>query len=309
MGYDVMLETLKFLTTNSKAIKTRLQNRLNPILVWKGLSQKTLNLGISKSFLTLSFDCDTAEDGKVVLEVHKRLLDLGVTSVYAVPGRILQQNLDQYWKLREFGAQFINHGGHSHTYFDEGTQRYKSNFFYDQLEPSVIEEDIFLGHEILKKEMGIEAKGWRTPHFGTFNQPQHFYTLYKILLKLKYLYSTSSVPMQAYKYGPVFYTKGLYEIPVTGSFSSPLSIMDSWGFFEAPDRVKTPHDYVADCELFANFLARRPLILNLYADPSHIYNQPMFFEGISLLMRYCKSINLDQLVGMLHDKNDWSNGA
>ena len=51
-------------------------------------------LSLQKSILLLSFDCDTEEDAKVALDVHQRLLKMGICATYAVPGEILLKSKD-----------------------------------------------------------------------------------------------------------------------------------------------------------------------------------------------------------------------
>ena len=105
-------------------ITDRLTNRIFPDYLWKKLSKKTK--GFRCSQLILSFDCDTHEDIDVAESVHIRLQNIGVTPVYAVPGALLRKGAKVYKKIHESGAEFINHGGRAHTYFNEKNQRHAS---------------------------------------------------------------------------------------------------------------------------------------------------------------------------------------
>jgi hypothetical protein len=153
--------------------------------MWRIYARKAKKI-LPQSYLILSFDCDTEEDIAVALDVHFKLKDIGITPVYAVPGELLKKGEKVYRKIHEMGAEFINHGGCEHTYFDENYQRHASCFFYDQQSAEELRKDILLGHQTLQDVLGVTAKGWRTPHFGTFQKPEHFNFLYSILNELNY---------------------------------------------------------------------------------------------------------------------------
>jgi hypothetical protein len=278
----------------------RVLNRLNPNLIWYLYAKKCQKI-FDKSYFILSFDCDTVDDIEVVWDVHSQLQDLGITPVYAVPGELLKKGATVYSKIHSTGAEFINHGGREHTYFDIKHARHESCFFYDQQSHGILKEDIVSGHEILKGVLGITAKGWRTPHFGTFQKPEHLTFLYNILSELGYLFSTSTSPSMAYKNGPIYKRQGIIEMPVTGIFSEPLNILDSWGYFAAPGRTRESQDYMRESKKMSSLAADKSLLLNIYADPSHIHDQPAFFSAIKLLADVARNINYKQLLEISHE--------
>ena len=175
------------------------------------------------------------------------------------------------------GAEFLNHGGRSHTYFDTQRGEYRSNFFYDQQPRDVLKRDIEEGDRIVTEVIGKKPFGYRTPHFGTFQRPDQLLFLHKVLRDLHYTYSTSTTPFAGLRYGPAFTRFGLMEFPVSGQGSNPLSILDSWGCFRAPDRTLAAEDYKREALGMARHLASGPGILNFYADPCHVADQPIFF--------------------------------
>lgn len=73
---------------------------------------------------------------------------------------------------------------------------------------------------------------------------------------------------------------GLYEIPVSGCYDYPLMILDSWGFRYAEDRKFNEDDYVRQFRKMISYFTERkmPGILNIYADPSQVYDWPAFLE-------------------------------
>jgi len=245
----------------------------------------------------LSFDCDTAEDIAAAGVMHDRLLDMGVKPVYAVPGQLLQQGESTYVRIRETGAEFINHGFIEHTYFDNDKGRYASCFFYDQISQDQVKEDIFAADACLRDVLGIVPKGFRTPHFGTYQKPEHLYYLHGLLKQLDYDFSTSTSPYFSFRYGPLATMNGLTEIPVSGMGSAPLAILDSWACFAAPDRSLTDEDYFLEAERAGKlYQAAGVGVLNYYADPSHVYDKPEFFRAIEFWKSIAEPVTYRELL-------------
>lgn len=281
-------------------IHIRLLNKINPLLLWKLYSYRSKKI-IDRSYLILSFDCDTEEDIKCIEDVHKRLKDIGITPVYAVPGELLKKGENVYKKLCEQGSEFINHGGRSHTYFDDKNNRHASCFFYDKQPLSILEEDILDGHNTLKNVLGLTAEGFRTPHFGTFQNENHIKFLYSVLKKLEYKFSTSTTPSKAYEYGPIYEKYGINEIPVSGIFNEPLNIMDTWAYFASPEKTKYPHEYTDSSKKISEFSNDNSLIINIYGDPSHICNSKEFFESMQILSKNAININYKKLLDITNE--------
>lgn len=274
----------------------KLLHRIHPSLVWYLYAQKSKKILPQQSKFILSFDCDTEEDIAVVLDVHQKLQSMGITPVYAVPGELLKKGSKVYTQIHQSGAEFINHGGREHTYFDTVHNRHASCFFYDKQSKNDLREDILLGHQILQNVLGITAKGWRTPHFGTFQSPEHMGFLYEILNELNYKFSTSTVPVKGYQFGSVYKDRQMIEIPVTGIFSEPFNILDTWAYFAAPDRTKTPAEYVKEARELAKFAEKEAILINIYGDPSHIYNKTEFFDAMGILAEKTQNVNYTQFL-------------
>lgn len=279
--------------------KLRLLQRISPKLLWQMYAAKCAKV-LNKAYLILSFDCDTEEDMQVVTEVHTKLQDIGITPVYAVPGELLQKGDKVYGQLYASGAEFINHGGRTHTYYDQAKARHASCFFYDQQSADAINEDIYAGHAILQDVLGMTPIGWRTPHFGTYQLPEQLAFLYKILQELNYKFSSSTTPRFGYAHGPSYSQRNIVEIPVTGIFNEPFNIMDTWAFFAAPERIKNPQDYITITEQLLDFMTNKPMLINIYGDPSHIHDKPEFFTAMRNLVSKARSINFTQYLGLIN---------
>lgn len=256
--------------------------------------------GFRDLYLVLSFDCDTREDADSVLGVHERLVDLGVMPVYAVPGELLNKSERTYRRIAESGGEFINHGYRDHTYFDTERGRYASCFFYDQLPLATVRDDIVSGDRNLRATLGIEPRGFRAPHFGTFQSAAQLRFQHGVLGELGYSFSTSTLPLYAYRFGPAFRNFGVLELPVSGMGSMPLRILDSWSCFAAPGRRFGPDDFVREGRLAGEqFRALGVGLLNFYADPSHIHDRPEFFEAVAHWAQIAKPVTYRQLLSTL----------
>jgi len=255
------------------------------------------NAGFDQLYFTLSFDCDTMDDIAVVWDVHSRLLDMGIRPTYAVPGELLIKGEKIYRRILEAGGEFINHGYTEHTYFDTARGEHASCFFYDQLPVATVEEDIRNGDRCLREFLGYPVQGFRAPHFGTFQKVSQLDFLHAVLAELGYLFSTSTVPLYGFRYGPLFKEFGLCEIPVSGMADRPLTILDTWGCFMAPDRVLVPEDYFRQGVAAAQTLADGGAgLLNYYADPSHIHDQEIFFKTVECWLSVAKPVNYRELM-------------
>jgi peptidoglycan/xylan/chitin deacetylase (PgdA/CDA1 family) len=218
--------------------------------------------------------------------------------MYAVPGALLEQGAPVYRRLAEGGAEFLNHGGASHTYYDETLGRHRSCFFYDEIGPDAVRRDIEDGQRIVESVLGVAPLGFRTPHFGTFQRPEDLLFLHGVLRDVGVRYSSSTTPLFGYRYGPVFDRFGLPEVPVTGMASAPLDILDTWGCFRAPDRTRTPDDYRAEGTAVADRLATAGAgLLNVYGDPSHVHDHEEFFATVERWLQVAEPVDLRTVVG------------
>jgi hypothetical protein len=274
-----------------------LGGRVFPSAFWREWTRRARNAGFRKLFLALSFDCDTPEDASAALELNRRMMDLGIKTTYAVPGAILEKEVGIYARLYAAGAEFLNHGYAQHTYWDVGKKRYASSFFYDKLSEEEIQDDIRRGHQAVIATLGEAPRGFRTPHFGTFQKRRELRMLHEFLQTLGYAYSTSTTPYYAYRHGPYYQDSGLREFPVSGIFSRPLAIQDSWGFFAAPNRPYRPERYLEEAKRMVGFCQKIGMtgILNYYADPSHIVREEYFFKAVELWKTIAEPVQLRDL--------------
>ena len=58
--------------------------------------------------------------------------------------------------------------------------------FYDQMSAAEVEADIRRGHETVTKVMGEAPRGFRAPHFGSFQSPNQLALIYRVVRDLGY---------------------------------------------------------------------------------------------------------------------------
>jgi len=230
--------------------------------------------GIDQLYFIFSLDCDTESDLEIIDDVHNALLKFNIKPVYAVPGELLKKGANIFQKIALTAGEFINHGFKMHTYFDSTLKEYRSCFFYNQLSKDTIKEDIILGHKSHLEVLNKAPVGFRTPHFGTFQKNKDLKFLYSILRELGYKYSSSTPPLFGLKYGAIYEVNGIKEFPLSGCYDYPTILLDSWGFLAAPNRKFGIEDYIYQFKKIVNFFTMNkiPGILNIYADPLHIFN-------------------------------------
>lgn len=257
--------------------------------------------GLDRLYFVLSFDCDTAEDIDVVRRVHTRLLAMGVRPVYAVPGELLKKGADVYRRIAGTGAEFLNHGYVEHAGFDDTTSSYVSTVFYDQLSTEEVREDIVRGDQAVREVLGVRPLGFRTPHFGSFQKGRQLGFLYGVLRDLGYRFSSSTTPVHGFRRGAVYNVGGIFEFPVSGMWTYPLSPLDSWTCFRAPERRLTPEDYHREGLAVARHLSRSGAVgvLNFYADPSHVADSKLFYETVAEWARVGHNITYGGLIQVL----------
>lgn len=265
-------------------IAERIRLRRDPGSIYSRHSAQARRLGLDGLHLILSFDCDTTEDIDSAWGVHERLLEMDVQPAYAVPGALLRRGADVYRRIAATGSEFLNHGDAEHTYFDEQRGRYASCFFYDQIGQGRVRIDVEAGDRSVREVLEVAPRGFRAPHFGTYQRPSDLRFLHSVLGELGTSYSSSTGPSYGLRYGPLFRRFGLDEFPVSGMASAPREILDTWSCFEAPDRKRTSADFRNEAEALAReFGAAGSGIINIYGDPSHIHDHEEFFDGIAAL--------------------------
>lgn len=253
--------------------------------------------GFDRLYIALSFDCDTPEDIPAAEHVHTWLSKRGIKATYAVPGAQLLEGAQTYRRLLDMGADFINHGARPHAEWRDG--RYWSVTFYNQMTDAEVKEDIKKGHEIFLNALGYAPLGFRAPHFGYFQAKEQRALMYSILTDLGYAYSSSTLPGYGFKKGTVAYENGIYELPLSGSYSDPFTILDSWNYIISPNEPILQSQY---SDLFIQTVNKLleldvPGVLNYYVDPAHVFKGDVFYQAMECLLEHnIETLHLSQML-------------
>lgn len=280
-----------------RELKDRVLERWFPGALWRRYERLARAAGWERVHFVLSFDCDTPEDADAAEQVGGAVMDLGVRPVFAVAGELLERGEKIYTRLRARGAVFLNHGHRQHTRFDAALGRYVSCRFYHTQSPAEIEADVSAGDAAFRRVFGEAPRGFRTPHFGTHQSAAALTHLHRFLGQKGYAYSSSTLPAWAFRRGPVFDDFGLPEFPLSGSGDRPLTLLDSWSWFAAPDRRETEADYVRRIEAAARRASERGVgLLNFYVDPVHVVGKPVFIDAVKICLANAVNTTYDDLL-------------
>ncbi len=242
--------------------------------------------GVDRLYLLLTFDCDTDGDIDVVQGMDRDLRTRGIRAGYAVPGVQLEKGADTWRQLAESGCEFLNHGGRAHTAW-RGDRHWPVTF-YDQLSPDDVIADINDGHRSVCQVTGTTPKGFRAPHFGSFQNADQLDLLYRTLRPLGYSYCSTTLPSMGLSRGPIVDMGGITELPTMGSYRYPATLLDSWTYLTNRANYVLGDEYY---ELFAETVARMtnegiPGILTYYADPSHVVGQKPFERVLDAVSKF-----------------------
>ncbi|MDO8873694.1 MAG: polysaccharide deacetylase family protein [Methanoregula sp.] len=263
----------------------RLEGKFKPDLLFKRYGKLAQKQGFDRLYVILSFDCDSPEDIPAAKIIHSYLKKNGLKGTFAVPGHLLKEGAEVYRSLSDGGADFINHGALPHV--EKRGGRYWSTTFYNDMPVGEVIRDIKEGHKIYNSVIGHPPIGFRAPHFGTIQNPLLIKSIYNVLQELKYLYSSSTMPISGFRFGPVQTINGLYEISLSGSYFEPLEILDSWNNIISPYNPIVKNEYAFQFIQTIEHLMKLNVsgVLNYYVDPAHVVSSRSFYEAIDFLIQ------------------------
>jgi hypothetical protein len=257
--------------------------RMFPKQVWTHYSDLAANQGFDSLYLLLSFDCDTPEDALAAEKLDDQLHAMGIERSYAVPGTMLEANPAIYKKIAARGAEFINHGYLPHTQLHDGV--FRSTTFYGKMDPALVMEDIQKGHQTILTILGKKPAGFRAPHFGKVSLQMQKEIIRPLLKDLGEFYSTQTTPMEAIKYGPIWWENNWPEFPVVGSSLAPYSLLDSFSYLQSPAIRKVTGEFDTVLTKTIRQLQEWNIhgLLNFYVDPSHVIDSAGFINAVQLI--------------------------
>jgi hypothetical protein len=291
---------LRFAFHDPYQIAYRVAGKITPDLLFRRYGKLAQMQGFDRLYIILSFDCDSPEDIPAAKIIHSYLNERGLKGTFAVPGHLLKEGADVYRRLSEDGADFINHGALPHV--EKRNGRYWSKTFYNEMSVGEVIEDIKDGHQIFNSVIGHPPIGFRAPHFGTILNPLLIKNIYRVLQELKYQYSSSTMPISGYRFGPVQKINGLHEIPLSGSYNHPLDVLDSWSNVISPYNPIVKNEYAVQLIQTVEHLMNLNVggVLNYYVDPAQVIENESFFRALDFLVeRDVPSLYYPELIEML----------
>lgn len=252
--------------------------------------------------LTLSFDTDAEEDIQVLPDLADLLQQHTIRASFACVGEFVERFPDTHRLLVASGHELVNHGYSIHTYRDGGGYLRPSGFF-DQMAPEARRDEIVRCHEVLLRSLGYQALGFRTPHFGTFQQAGQRRELYTVLKRLGYEYSSSVSAIELPNGGAFFAAEeGLVEFPLTTCPWHPFTPFDSWHLLAGYDPSHRPEDFahLARWMLRLALASRGFCYINLYFDPHHVVRAEgfrSFLEEISAQGSQLQVVTYREVIG------------
>ena len=291
---------LRFAYYDPNQIAYRVAGKIKPDFLFRKYRKLAKIQGFDRLYIILSFDCDSSEDIPAAKIIHTYLKKKGLKGTFAVPGHLLKDGADVYRRLSEDGADFINHGALPHV--EKRNGRYWSKTFYDEMSVDDVIRDMKDGHQIFNSVIGHSPIGFRAPHFGTIFNPLLIKKIYQVLQELNYQYSSSTMPISGFRFGPVQKIDELFEIPLSGSYYHPLDVFDSWSNVISPYNPVIKNEYadqfIQTIEHLTNLNACG--VLNYYVDPAQVVKNESFFRALDFLVeRDVSSLYYPELIGML----------
>jgi len=281
-------------------IAYRVAGKIKPDLLFRKYGKLAQLQGFDRLYIILSFDCDSPEDIPAAKIIHSYLNKRGLKGTFAVPGHLLSEGAGVYRRLSEEGADFINHGALPHV--EKRNGRYWSKTFYDEMLIGEVIRDIKDGHQIFSSVIRHPPIGFRSPHFGTILNPLLMENIYRVLEELKYKYSSSTMPISGFRFGPVQKINGLHEIPLSGSYNRPLDVFDSWSNLISPYNPMVKNEYAVRLIQTVESLKNLNVsgVLNYYVDPAQVIENESFFRALDFLVESeIPSLYYPELIEML----------
>lgn len=249
---------------------------------------------LSQVIVLLSFDCDIDEDIDLLPSLLEKLSDLDIMPSLMIPTEILVQRKSQTTNLMNMSYEFVNHGHKVHTVRDGFN--YYSSYDYEKLSFQQMKEDIVTADTLFKREFNYYPKGFRTPHFGNVQDKKRLSFIYKVIKDLNYEFSSSTIPYFMYKLGPYRFND-LLEIPLSGTYTVPLRILDSFNYFDQRNGSFNGSSYFKEVsKLVEVYKVRKQGIINLYVDPSHVFSDKYFLESMKFLSENFTFVNYSNLI-------------
>lgn len=253
-----------------------------------------MKINSKQVFVILSFDCDIEEDMDLLPSLLQKLSQYDIMPSLMIPTEILVQRKTQTDNLINMSYEFVNHGHKVHTVRDGFN--YYSSYDYEKLSFQQMKEDIVTADTLFKEDFNYNPKGFRTPHFGNVQNKNRLNFIHKVIKDLDYDFSSSTIPYFMYRFG-LSKTNEIFEIPLSGTYSVPLRILDSFNYYDQRNGSFYGSAYLKEVSKLVDvYKVRKQGIINLYVDPSHVFSDNDFLESMRMLSENFTFVNYSDLL-------------
>jgi len=211
--------------------------------------------------LTLSFDVDYRADVEALPELLSLLRPYPFKASFAIIGRWVEEYPDLHRLILDEGHEVMNH-----SYSHPNSEELNPHRRFNELSPGEQSEEIERCHDVCTRLLGVDLKGFRTPHFGNL----HTDALYPILRRLGYTFCSSQVAVRSPSFGQPYQVDGIWEFPVTTCPRHPFAVFDTWHCFRPQGgRHKDPAEFRNLFNWLVDAGIEYGAYINLYFDPRH----------------------------------------
>jgi len=222
-----------------------------------------------KAFLAISFDVDFTEDVIAIPGVIDLLSKYKLDASFAVIGKWIEKYPEEHKLKASNCSEILNH-----TYSHPNNTELSPNRYFNKISVQEQEEEIIKCDRVVKDLLSVQPVGFRTPHFGVL----HTNSVYNLLKKNGYLYSSSILSTSSQSYGlPFKLENGIWEVPISTCPKHPKNSFDTWHSLRKPKKFLKPgawhlkqNEFLNLFKILVDLAIHCGSIVNIYLDPRDV---------------------------------------
>jgi peptidoglycan/xylan/chitin deacetylase (PgdA/CDA1 family) len=255
-------------------------------------SHKNTDWNGHQAGLTLSFDCDRENDYRALPILLEKLGQAEIKASFACIGKWIEKNPEIHRSILESGHELINH-----TYTHPSNVHFHPNERFNQISPSERRDEIVKADDLMKKLLGYQPVGFRTPHFGD----SHTEDVFEILQDIGYSYSSSTIAIQTPDFGMPYPVRDrLWEFPLSMDPKRINTCFDTYNEFNksgSRPRLKNEKSFFNRLKDSVYAGIKTHSYINLYFDPGDI----VLLDGLSDFIDFLKNLRNDLWIATYRD--------
>jgi peptidoglycan/xylan/chitin deacetylase (PgdA/CDA1 family) len=247
--------------TKSDKMILKILGRLFPEYVFRSsIGRAKKNSNWKTGILILSFDCEYRKDITALPQLIKLLKKYKIKASFACIGKWIEEYPEVHKQILSEGHEILNHS-YSHPNHDEVNPKLE-----DFLSLEEKEADLAKCHNVCKRVLGYDMRGYRAPHFATINMEP----IYPALKRIGYVYSSSTVASMTKTGGMPYKEQEIVEIPVSVCPKHPWAVLDSYHSFVMKKHTNDFRDMITK---LLDATIKNKILANLYFDPSVVHEK------------------------------------